>query len=40
MNTYLDKYFSESNTVQEMLYNLFYEAGAILGDSTNALNQI
>lgn len=40
MNTYFDKYFSESNTVQETLYNLFQEAGAILGDSTNALNQI
>lgn len=40
MNNYFDTYFSESNTVQETLQNLFQEAGAILSDGSNALNQV
>ena len=40
MNNYFDTYFSESSTVQEILQNLFSEAGAILSDSTNVLNQV
>ena len=40
LNTYLNQYFTESQTVQEVLSNLFLEAGNILSDSSNSLNQV